>query len=813
MKPPAQQNDAEPEPPESVGGYRIVRRLGGGGMGSVYEAEEPSIRRRVAIKVLRRRFADDPDLVDRFQNEARLANSVQHPAIVDAFAFGRLDDGRPYFVMPLLEGAAVRELLEKEGRLSPARSWSIAREVAEALGVAHAAGLVHRDLKPDNVFIERLGGRERVRVLDFGIAKSVEPSPETAQPTRSGLLLGTPAYMAPEQWWGAELDARVDQYALGVMLFELLCGSPPFDPAHPLGVMKLHLHEAPPELASRGIAVPRAVEAFVWRLLAKEREQRFDGMAEVIAAGDVAFGSPQVPEPARAPAAARRSRAAHAALVVVALGLVLATGYAGEHRWDPAHWFVISGWVAYLVAGAYAAAVLLVPLLGKLRFRGLVRTLAIAPAILGALGTHAGWEVVLRALARVDATRRFGVFNEGAYEAGANRFLGFSLAIGTCLSLAALAAPAAPQGAPQRGRPAERSTAALAVVVVACGVLAAVAGAPSAVLVAGSALAFFVSSLLLPIARKDGGAELERGVFGVLAVLLASGAALERVSGRATILWTEQPTREARVQEILAAAAERSATIAVAAGVLGIVILALVLRLREAQSLPRPGPRHLAVLGLLVAGLVADVVLAARFQNAGASTRAALEEQFALFAQLDPPSTDLLDPVAFAPREGPALQIARSVVAVNGHEVSRLAAVETAAGRARVQDALFEALARASEAPLSCLVDRNVRWSQARELLGIAHLAGATEAELLFTRGRPPRIPTVGPPEVTYVEPTDFVAVPVVLTQRGDRLDGERTFGELAAGLVADAKARRPIELGVAEAERARSDAGRDPGR
>src|SRR5262245_27992536 len=184
-----------------VGAYRIAHRLGGGGMGTVYAAEEPTIRKRVAIKVLRRALADDPAVAARFEREARAANGVRHPAIVDVFAFGRLDDGRPYLAMSLLEGRSLREEIWARGRIPAAEAWTWAREIGEALAAAHAAGIVHRDLKPDNVFLERFAGKPaRPRLLDLGLVKLTrDEDDEDAAPmklTATGAPMGTPAYMA-----------------------------------------------------------------------------------------------------------------------------------------------------------------------------------------------------------------------------------------------------------------------------------------------------------------------------------------------------------------------------------------------------------------------------------------------------------------------------------------------------------------------------------------------------------------------------------------------------------------------------------------
>src|SRR6185437_13245921 len=300
-------------PGTMVGGYRIERPLGQGGVGAVYAGEEPTIKKRVAIKVLRRALADDEGMAARFEREARAVNEVRHPGIIDVFAIGRLDDGRPYLVMSLLEGASLRAEIEERGRLPPAEAWRVARETADALAAAHAAGVVHRDLKPDNVFLERGGpppgaaangsGVEvrppRVRVLDFGIAKLdlVDPGVDPMKLTATGVPLGTPAYMAPEQWWGAGITARTDQYALGAMLFEMLSGRPPFAGQAYAELVQSHVHEPPPALASLGVAVPEAVEALVARLLAKAPEDRFPSMRAVIEEGDRAFASVPVPVP------------------------------------------------------------------------------------------------------------------------------------------------------------------------------------------------------------------------------------------------------------------------------------------------------------------------------------------------------------------------------------------------------------------------------------------------------------------------------------------------------------------------------------
>ncbi len=214
-------------PGTAVGDYEIDDELGHGGMGVVYRAEHPVIGKRAAIKVLRREMAKNPDTVDRFVQEARSVNQIGHPNIVDIFAFGTLADGRPYLMMDLLIGESLRAR-RKRGPLHVSEAASVLDEVTSALAAAHAKGIIHRDLKPDNVFlVERQGRWPEVKLLDFGLAKLVS-GVDTPVRTHTGIMLGTPDYMAPEQIRRrGVIDARVDVYALGVMAFESLTGRRP----------------------------------------------------------------------------------------------------------------------------------------------------------------------------------------------------------------------------------------------------------------------------------------------------------------------------------------------------------------------------------------------------------------------------------------------------------------------------------------------------------------------------------------------------------------------------------------------------------
>ena len=246
---------------ETFGNYRVTELIGEGGMGVVYLAEHPGIGRRAAIKILRPGLTDNAEMTKRFFNEARAANAIRHPGIVEVYDCGTLASGTSYIVMELLEGENLAARLRTIGRLPAPDARRIAAQTASALAAAHAAGIVHRDLKPDNLFLvpdERDAALEMVKVLDFGIAKLGQQASNTSSVrTRTGSVMGTPAYMSPEQCRGTrEIDHRTDIYALGVILFEMLCGRPPFV-SEGFGEM-VHLHIS---AAAAGAAIHRAFDS------------------------------------------------------------------------------------------------------------------------------------------------------------------------------------------------------------------------------------------------------------------------------------------------------------------------------------------------------------------------------------------------------------------------------------------------------------------------------------------------------------------------------------------------------------------------
>ncbi|GAB2826474.1 hypothetical protein GCM10022221_25640 [Actinocorallia aurea] len=264
---------------ELGGRYRLESLIGQGGMGQVWRATDQRLRRQVAVKILPAELAVAAGGLARFEREAEATAALQHPGITTVFDIGQEDDGLTYLVMEHLEGEDLRAVLDRHpDGLPVADAAGFARQIAEALAAAHARGIVHRDIKPANLFVL---GDGRLKLLDFGIAGLSEAATRL---TRDGGSVGTPLYMAPEQFKGQAPDARTDLYALGGVLYELLTGTPPFSPASGLpGLLYAHLHEPAPSVASRRADVPEHLGQLVAALLAKPLEERPQDAAAVAA--------------------------------------------------------------------------------------------------------------------------------------------------------------------------------------------------------------------------------------------------------------------------------------------------------------------------------------------------------------------------------------------------------------------------------------------------------------------------------------------------------------------------------------------------
>lgn len=285
------------------GKYRVLRRLGAGGMGEVYEARHEGTERVMAVKVMRAELAARPEAEVRFDREARAAGRIGHEGICEVLDVGRTEDGLPFLVMPCLRGQSLAELLAREHRLSIVRCVDIAEQVLGALEAAHAVGVLHRDLKPANVFLTKVGQRgDFVKLLDFGVAGLLAERAGGDRPTRDGGLVGTVHYMSPEQVRGRlELDPRADLYVVGVLLYEMLTGRTPFVGRSDAAVLSaILLDPFPPPRALRPEVSPR-LEAEVLRALSRDRERRHpdaDTMRRALRAALEETGAPAMAVPA-----------------------------------------------------------------------------------------------------------------------------------------------------------------------------------------------------------------------------------------------------------------------------------------------------------------------------------------------------------------------------------------------------------------------------------------------------------------------------------------------------------------------------------
>lgn len=270
----------------TFGNYKVLGELGRGSQGTVYRAEHVMLEKPVAVKVLHAEFARDPVFAAQFVMEARAACRARHPSIVDVTDFGTLPDGRSFYVMELIEDSTLFSLLARDGALPAQRALWIARQVVDALRAASQQGVVHRDVKPANIFVD---GDDRARLGDFGLARTSE----LATPTAPGEVVGTVYYMAPELIDGAPADVRSDIYALGCVLYEMLCGRVPFGGATLWEIIAAHATASPPPLVAPEGALPTSVEHVVRRAMARRPEERYQRPDEMLADLDTALRSLQ----------------------------------------------------------------------------------------------------------------------------------------------------------------------------------------------------------------------------------------------------------------------------------------------------------------------------------------------------------------------------------------------------------------------------------------------------------------------------------------------------------------------------------------
>jgi serine/threonine-protein kinase len=306
------------------GQFQIIRKIGTGGMGAVYEASQPSMNSKVAVKILHAKLANRKDLVSRFHREAAAMSHLTHPNTVKVLLYGEEEkDGLLYIVMEYLEGKNLNQTVRADGPLPPERALPLLIQACLALQEAHEKGIVHRDLKPENIFVCAQGGiKDFVKVLDFGLAKVTEREmrPGSIILTQEGMVFGTPEFMSPEQAQGKTLDARSDIYSLAVILYEVLTGKLPFDAKSPMEFNQLHVQKEPIPLSQRvpGKVFPPELDAAMAKALQKEKEDRQASAAEFAAdlqrALDVLQGRTPTPSAPPSPHLQRTSGAPGASL-------------------------------------------------------------------------------------------------------------------------------------------------------------------------------------------------------------------------------------------------------------------------------------------------------------------------------------------------------------------------------------------------------------------------------------------------------------------------------------------------------------------
>jgi serine/threonine-protein kinase len=270
---------------EIIGQFKIVQRIGKGGMGAVYKAEQQAMGRHVAVKILHRNLASRPDLVSRFRREARAMSRLTHPNTVRVFLYGQLENQALYIVMEYLEGLNLHQITKRQGPMALDRAARILIQCCGALEEAHHAGIIHRDLKPENVLLTEQGGMaDYPKILDFGLAKVHDIDLQGSSPlTQEGMVFGTPEFMSPEQAKGNTLDSRSDLYSLGTILYEMITGKLPFEARNPADYIRHHIKTPPIPVTQRvpELQFPPELDGLFSRVLAKKCEDRFQTANEL----------------------------------------------------------------------------------------------------------------------------------------------------------------------------------------------------------------------------------------------------------------------------------------------------------------------------------------------------------------------------------------------------------------------------------------------------------------------------------------------------------------------------------------------------
>lgn len=723
---------------ERAGRYALGPLLGEGAAARVYAGTDAA-GREVAIKRLKRSATDDPIAAARMVREAEILAALDHPSLVRVLEVSEDAAQRPFLVLERVRGESLRERLAKSGRLPEPEAWRLVRSVALGLAAAHGAGVLHRDLTPSNVLVDERG---RAKLGDFGLARRADDP----RLSREGTGTGTPAYMAPEQWWGASIDERTDVYGLGAILYECLGGEPPWR-GEPAEILHRVATAEPPPLEGSS----PAVTAFVERCLARDPRRRPPDARAFLAEGDAAFGRPR-----------RRP------VLPLAIGALLAIvpvllGFGGSH--DPLAWIAESGYAGWTVIGATAIAAWL----GRSArsYRPLV---AATPIVLGAIGFLTGMLVARTSVDRMDAEARFAVFHLGLAEASAGLFLGAACA-------AILLGAGAAEGRSDEGLSPPRARALAGVF--ACALAAILAAEPGAIAIAAAA-----TLLLLARVPERGPDAALSSAASVAALALAAWVRLASESAR---LFGSDLDRSARALELARLdGAQRAVWMVALAGVLAIGLAGV---WRGVRAWPRARVAALAISGAVVA-----VALCGPWIFGLASRRALWDElapHFSVWRALDPPEGGG-DGTA---RLGVTLQLGRAQIAVDGAVVAPTAALEgeRATGPLLVAEALGPRLALGGDGPeLVLAADRALPFSVVSRALSAAFDLGVRRVDIVQLSGPVPRIDPSAPPEASVVLASDLRAFEIQLGEGSGALTPapDAPFAEVASALAAS-RARR----------------------
>jgi len=746
---------------DSIDRYVIEAVIGEGGMGRVYRALDPRLGRRVAIKLLLPDGSEKrrAQAAERMQREARAAAAFSHPNVIAIHDVGE-HEGSPYIAMEFVSGRTLRDLAH-DAAASDAKKLAWLLDIARGLAAAHRAGLVHRDIKPDNVMVTQDG---IVKILDFGIARRADAEGSEVDVdaatgvahlpslTAEGHIVGTPQYMAPEQLRGEPLDRRCDQFAWGVMAWELLAGASPWGaPTNPAMLITAVLSSEPRSLHEARPAVSGVVSDAVARAMSKRRDSRFGAMDELVAAIEgKAAEAPAVPPSQEEPAftaptlttdavvspprnvatpeataptvavaatqlsspgaavtmpAVRPGRLATAeTLGWLAAGLLwtFAFGYAGDMRGLDI--FLEGGFVVWAMPAVYAVA-------GVHLLRGSpVRWLPVLLGLVGTFATYVGLQTVLHGLGNAGVSAQvFRILHRGLFEANIGRFVGFALA---------------------------------AVLVVA-------------------------SLRLLPRATSREQL-MRRAVAAAFAYGCMAVSVLTRLGAVTDYAWASKDLHRSERVGILVAAARTSHLTSLALA-LGALVLALLVVAR-ARSLPGAltlrgiASGQAAVALVVVLGVAADEASAIRFQAGIQDLYAAMAPEVELFASLDPPSTSGDLP---APPVAPTLKLARDRVAIDAKPVGLVSALDQGNLDAILLADLSHRLGELSssvEPRVLVMADRATTVKTLVAGLRVVLRAGVSHVGLLYTRGAPPVFHEGDPAEAAYAVPQDFGMAVVALS-------------------------------------------------